>query len=100
MIETTTLLRAAVDCPLVGLPGGNSPAVVVEQDSAHTILAGQHNTGSLQGTGNAEPSTEIEDFCGRFAEIDRKFVSACESHAIEFRYPQNGRRVDTLERES
>jgi hypothetical protein len=43
---------------------------------------------------------ESKIFCGLFAEINRKFVSACENRAIELRYPQNGRRVDTLERES
>jgi hypothetical protein len=89
MVEAATLLSAADDYPLAALPGRKFRAVAVEEDGVIPAV----ERAVARRRGNAEPGAAIEDFCGLFAEINRKFVSACESHAIELRYPQGPARL-------
>jgi hypothetical protein len=100
MVETATLLSAADVYPAVRLPGRKFPAVVVQGDSWIVMLAQLSGYRLLHTMAKPRLTPKSKIFCGLFAEINRKFVSACENRAIELRYPQNGRRVDTLERES
>jgi hypothetical protein len=101
MVEMATLLSTADFYAVVELPGRELLGAVVQADSAHRKVAQLSRIQALaKNCGNAELGVEAEDICGLLAEMNRKFVSTCESQAIELQYPQNGRRVDTLERES